>query len=239
MAADHVTSALYGRYLYASGDAFAVSGVMTRAGLFYEIGRGIGRLAFPIFCFLLVEGFFHTRNLRRYLSRMLLFCLVSEVPFDLAFSGQLFMPSYQNVFFTLFIGLCVMAGLAEIRKRFDFSGKKAPVRILLQALCTGAGMLAAYALHTDYAWQGIFCIVLLYYLVPMRRIQAIAGAGAFMILDDPAAGFAFILIWFYSGKRGSIRSAAAKWFFYLFYPVHLFLIWLIAAFLGLSAWPAL
>ncbi len=70
--------------------------------------RAFGELAFPLFAFLLVEGFFHTRDRRRYEGRLLLAAVVSEIPYDLAFSGRWFDGQHQNVCLTFFMALIAM-----------------------------------------------------------------------------------------------------------------------------------
>ncbi len=83
--------------------------------------RSIGRLAFPIFCFLLVEGFLHTHNMKKYLLRLGLFALFSEVIFDFAFLGQIYFK-HQNVFFTLFIGVLALIAADHVKKQESFNG---------------------------------------------------------------------------------------------------------------------
>ena len=80
------------------------------------ICRLIGRIAFPLFCFLLVEGFIHTSNIKKYIARIGLFTLISEVPFDLALFGRITLYR-QNVFFTLFIGLLMLLAVHKVEQR--------------------------------------------------------------------------------------------------------------------------
>lgn len=119
--------------------------------------RAFGRLAFPIFCFLLIEGFLHTKSVKKYAFRLALFALISEIPFDLAFSYKPFDFSYQNVFFTLLIGLLVLEGF---RRLTQFKDRK---WLILPALL---GIAAAGYILSNYLVLGFVNVVnyTLYYL---------------------------------------------------------------------------
>lgn len=187
-----------------------------------RILRFTGRLAFPIFCFLLVEGFVHTRDWRKYFVRLFVFSLVSEIPFDLAFFDKgIFYWEYQNVFFTLWIGILVMAGMKFLEER---EGLDKMVRYFLQAGIVLAGMALAEFLRTDYGDFGVFAIALLYVLRGNRKMQAVGGGISF--LWEITAPLAFFPIYHYNGKRG----LSLKYVFYVFYPLHLLILGLITKF---------
>ena len=175
--------------------------------------RFTGRLAFPLFCFLLVEGFLHTHDLKKYALRMLGFALLSEFPFDWAFFSGVWW-GHQNVYFTLLLGLLAMKALDTFR-----TGEGTPDArgILCAAACTGAAAL----LRCDYDVMGMALILALYMTRKDKRAQCIAGAV--FSLFEPVAPLAFGLVWFYSGERGG-SSKLEQWAFYWFYPVHLFLL---------------
>jgi len=224
MLVDHVGAALIEVGILCTYDWPRFTLIMqTDRGMFWyqvdTVCRTVGRVSFPIFCFLLVEGFVHTRNLKRYTINMFLFALVSEIPFDMAFQRVYFGFDSQNVFFTLFIGLLVLNGL----RRFQ---EKEYVRLLVIAL----GCAAAYVLHTDYDIFGILLITALYMLREDRRKTCLIG-GLMMIYESfsyfCSGALAFIPIWFYNGTRGKIKL---KYFFYCFYPAHLILLYLIRTF---------
>lgn len=182
-----------------------------------HIIRTIGRPAFPIFCFLLVQGFVHTRNVKKYAVRLGIFALISEIPFDLALRITPFYWKHQNVFFTLLIGLLAIWFMKKFQNR-------------LWARVSGLliGAAAAELLCTDYGAFGIALIVLLYLLRDKKAWQCILGAVC--CVWETTAPLAFLLIWFYNGKRGR----QSKWFFYWFYPVHL----LLYALIGMYVLPA-
>lgn len=193
---------------------------------FYYILRLCGRIAFPIFCFLLVEGFFHTRNAARYGLRLALFALLSEVPFDLAFHKQLFYPEAQNVFFTLLIGLLTIYALHSVKRALpanSFVKQAAEIFIML------IGMFAAWILKTDYDWIGVFVIMILYCYHENKTLSSCACCFLLCLqnLLEISAFLAVPLIRAYNKKRG----ISLKYVFYLFYPLHLLLLYIIGKFL--------
>ncbi len=173
----------------------------------YDAMRFIGRIAFPIFCFLLVEGFFYTSNRKKYAIRLFLFAILSEVPFDLAIFQTPLTWDHQNVFFTLLIGF-VTIWIIENNKYSAYA-------IPLQMICILAGCAISYVLQTDYDYRGILLIVILYYFRYNRCLQTIAGCIS--LLWEAPACLAFIPLNMYNGKRG----LPMKYFFYAFYPLHL------------------
>ncbi len=190
--------------------------------------RSIGRLAFPIFCFLLIEGFLHTRNVCKYACRLFVFALISEIPFNLAISGKVFTFAYQNVFFTLLIGLFVMIAYSYIDKIQKSNVWKKILRMVFYLLSFAAGMVLAELLNTDYAATGVFGIMMLYIFRRWKATQMIAGCLSFSW--EVTAPLAFLPIFFYNGKRG----LRLKYAFYIFYPLHLSILYLIAYAMGIA-----
>ncbi len=179
----------------------------------YVLMRGIGRIAFPIYAFLLVEGFLHTRDVKKYLTRMFLFAVVSEIPFDLAVFHTPFYWGYQNVFFTLFLGLLALAGI-----RWGTGLWKQALALIM---CVGAAQL----INCDYGAFGVFFIVLLYMTRYDKKTQTVLGALS-LVWELPGI-LAFIPIRLYNGTRGRCGN---KYFFYAFYPAHLLILWMIGRF---------
>ncbi len=182
------------------------------ADAIYQVLRIIGRTSFPLFCFLLVEGFCHTKSVRKYLARLFAFACISEVPFDLAFYDKVWDVSMQNVFFTLFFAVAAMAFL---RRGEQMAEKRAKLMCIAGVVFCA---LAAYVLRTDYSWKGVVLVLLLYIFRYQRVVACLAGYAAMCLLMYSSWGFpAFFLMNGYNGKKGK----GSKYFFYVFYPVHL------------------
>lgn len=192
----------------------------------YHIMRNIGRTAFPIFAFLLTEGFFHTGNRKKYLFRMGVFFLLSELPYDFAIYGRVNINA-QNVYLTLFLGLCLMWAL-EKAKRLPGYGMPAVPGLFLQLSAAAAALIvcctAAKILHCDYDMRGIL-LILLFYMAKGIFLTRFAACflGYLLFSWEPWCIFGFLLILFYDGTRKK-AGPARKYFFYFFYPVHLLIL---------------
>lgn len=241
MLTDHFAAGVLGRYLSMQGadnldwpDSAAYEQWMEQNENLmraYNIMRDIGRVAFPIYCFLLVEGFIHTKNRMKYAGRLLVFAFISEIPFDLLFRGKAVYLGYQNVFFTLFFGMLAMIGMEWAAKR------EIPLALktVLTCVCAAACMAAAKMMLTDYAELGVLCVVIMFLTRKSRKLQIAAGSCSFLyLLQETAAPWAFLSIALYNGKRGW----NLKYFFYLFYPVHLLLLYLLCQMLGIAGYSA-
>lgn len=231
MLADHTGAVVLGKVLAGAGivevwdysighiNQMLELGSIGYVYLGYQILRNfIGRLAFPVFCFLLVEGFQKTHDRGKYAMRLAVFAMISEIPFDLAFAGKALEFSHQNVFFSLLLGFLVMQCLSKLPEKV----KHMALLWLFQAAVVYAGMVTAETLRTDYGGYSIIAIALIYLFRKQKASQLVAGCVAFSW--EPAAPLAFIPIAFYNGKKG----LSLKFIFYAFYPMHLLILYLIA-----------
>lgn len=181
--------------------------------------RIIGRLAFPIYCFLLVEGAVHTRNMKKYILRMGIFALISEVPFDLAFYHRLVYTGHQNVFFTLGLGLLAIWFLEHPIEQLDIPD------VLYKLLVIIAAGLIAEFFNTDYGFTGIAVICIFYYLRGQPQLKYSIAAILLAVVGgvEVYAVLALIPILLYNGQRGR-QTKVMQYGFYIFYPAHLLLI---------------
>lgn len=194
-----------------------------------------GRVAFPLFCFLLVEGYVHTSSRKKYFLRMVIFAAVSELPFDLAFLADYsrtvgtypFCFISQNVFFTLALGIAAMWIIDKCSAPQQGGAGKAVLGVLLAAAGIGAVALAAYCLKTDYKHFGVLLIAALYCCRKSRLLQVAAFAAVAAALGYICVPYAIsaVIILLYNTSRGKLKI---KYFFYAFYPAHLLILYLIS-----------
>ena len=187
----------------------------------YEFLRIVGRLAFPIFAYLLVEGFFYTKDIKKYMIRLGIFALVSEIPFDLAFNWTFLEFGHQNVFFTLFLGVGMMYFMT-----------KAPSN-LRQVFIMIATFLIADGLCTDYGSWGILMILAFYEFRDKKSVKLVLIVLLNILmwrmgyLTQEFAGLAVIPIALHNRELGP----KMKMVFYAFYPAHLLILFLIRCYI--------
>ena len=188
-----------------------------------------GRLAFPIFAFMAVEGYFHTHDLKKYTLRLLLFALLSEVPFDLMYGGTWFYPVHQNVIWTLLLGILGIHLMETVRKK-----QKTGLYLLVSALVVVAGAVLGTLGMVDYYGAGVLLAALYWVNVEllgglMYPIQ-LFGID-FELCQQGLALLALVPIWLYRGRQG-YHSKPFQYACYAFYPVHMMLLALVLNFVN-------
>ena len=197
----------------------------------------IGRLSFPIFAFLIVEGYFHTGNLKKYVLRLLIFAVLSEIPFNLAMGSRLFYPVHQNVLWSFLISIALL--------HWNEKTKRTWAKIAVGIASVAVGAVAGLLTMVDFYHAGIVT-VLVFYFFRQRKWWSFAGQliclwyincemlGGFgyeisflgsthFIARQGLALLALVPIWLYRGKQG-YHSTAFRWACYAFYPTHLLIL---------------
>lgn len=216
---DHVGYGIIHNYLMAHSMDIAPDSY-TKLHDAYEVCKGIGRLAFPIFCFFIVEGFLHTRNVTKYAARLAVFAILSELPFDLGLYGTMLKPDHQNILVTFFMALIMLIIIRYLERNVLGLSQTVLYLTLLCVVIVFADL--AYILHTDYSWKCMLLVSVLYFARSNKALKLIMGAAA--TCWEKYAPASFLLLYFYDPD---IRPKY-KYAFYLFYPLHLLLIYLIA-----------
>lgn len=211
--------------------------------------RILGRIAFPLYAFLITEGYVHTRSVKKYAGRLLVFAVLSEIPFDYAFFRTPFYMGYQNVFFTLVLGLgalvCLDGALGRsgrIKASETAAGNTGESKISagelweqtmhrsnISKILLIVIMVIAELTYTDYGAFGVLVIVL-FYLFRDQKVKCMVSVAAALIIYGFLGGFyiegfgaiALIFILLYNGKKGQYPFPSLL--FYAAYPLHLLIL---------------
>lgn len=202
----------------------------------------VGRAAYPIFAFMIAEGYMHTHDLRRYLTRMLICAFLTEIPFDLMYGGSIFYPYHQNVLWTFLLSLLLIILIEKSKLRFP------PVAAVLVSVGNivlwyilgyitmvdyyGVGILTVLTFYffRTRSWKSRLCQFLCLYFLNVKLLggyyyEIQVFGSAVEVIQQGFALFALIPIWIYQGRKG-VYSKAFQYFCYAFYPVHMFLLFI-------------
>ena len=207
-----------------------------------------GRVAFPIFAFMAVEGYFHTRSFKKYILRMLLFAVLSEIPFDLMYGGTWFYPVHQNVLWTFLLSLLGVWLMEQVRKK-----GKTWMYLLVCVLVVPAGLVLGTLCMVDYYGVGILTVFVFYFLHGRKwwcflgqlaalywlNVELLGGlmypvqlfGMEFELCQQGLALLALIPIWLYRGRQG-YHSKPFQYLCYAFYPVHMLLLVVVLNFIN-------
>ena len=194
--------------------------------------RCVGRLAFPLFAFMAVEGYLHTRSLKKYFLRLLMLAVISEIPFDLLVSGSVFDPMHQNVIWTIILGLCCIRAFENI---------STDLKKMLSAVVIIASLAAAIIARVDYSSAGVLTLLAFYafrgntlwcrlmQLLSLAFINLVLLGGIeFAFPYQALAVLSLPIIWLYDGSQGP-HNGFIKTANYLFYPAHMLILALFSA----------
>ena len=197
-----------------------------------EVFRIIGRSSFPIFAFLLIQGYTHTRSRKKYLLRLFLFGCLSEIFYDFAFYHTFFYSGDQNVLLTLFLGLLLLCFLSKIDKFLQFLDNATKILTLftIHFFLVFLFCLLALVFSCDYT---IYGILLIYFFYLFRNhiwfySLILIGLSSLTFIDVVAFNqiwslLSFPILYLYNGQKGK----SFKYFFYLYYPLHLLILGLL------------
>ena len=207
-----------------------------------------GRVAFPIFAFMAVEGYFHTRSFKKYILRMLLFAVLSEIPFDLMYGGTWFYPVHQNVLWTFLLSLLGVWLMEQVRKK-----GKTWMYLLVCVLVVLAGLVLGTLCMVDYSGVGVLTVFVFYFLHGRKwwcflgqlaalywlNVELLGGlmypvqlfGMEFELCQQGLALLALIPIWLYRGRQG-YHSKPFQYLCYAFYPVHMLLLVVVLNFIN-------
>lgn len=201
----------------------------------------IGRMAFPIFAFMIVEGFTYTSDYKKYAQRLLIFALISEIPFNLFYASSMVYPFHQNVLFTLLLGLVAIRAIDSAWRDPSMVGIARAVGITILTVLGGTlGM-------TDYGGMGVLTVIMFYItgklpyvwvwrLVGMYLLNIHFFVGEFIPLEKMGRTYEFttqgfavlalIPLVLYNGRKGT-SSKVFQYSMYIFYPAHMLILYMI------------
>lgn len=176
----------------------------------YEVMRSMGRIAFPVFAFLIAEGYTYSKDRTWYFIKLLGFAFISEMQWYLLNGAD----GTHNVMFTLALGALAIGVFDKLKERKPF------------CICMILFVMAyAYWIGADYEWRGILMIILFYMLRQNRAAQLLLAFPLMMHYGTTGALLACAVLFLYDGTRGFAKGWIARLGFYLFYPIHLLVIW--------------
>ena len=204
-----------------------------------DIFTCVGRSSFPIYAFLIVEGYFHTKNLKKYVIRLLLFAIISEIPFNLVMGSNLFYPLHQNVLWSFLISIGLIHWNEKVKSQ------QAWKRILVIFVTICVAYIGGIITFVDYYNAGILMVLAFYFFRGKKwwnyigqllclwiiNVEILQGLGyevtllnnVYFIPRQSIAVLSLIPIWLYNGKQG-YYSKTLQYFYYSFYPAHLLIL---------------